>query len=971
MSEQITSANIINNNKINKSRKMITQFKVVCYDNDDMEEKNVLLLTRLVDKFIDKLWAIIMDNKFNSENQITGNYWSKIYSDIYDYVDQNTYKKFYNQIITCLQTKIHQHYLNKFNIDNKSNLDILLKLYFDDFRNLQKFGIKCHHIYKSFVNFIEKQHNDQPFSILQLINEIWYFQLFKFLNINLELYFLQKLDLIRQKIINDYVEELSSSTETKFYLFKNTMSKNFFKNKCIENYELFFNNLQMYLQHLKVLNLNYNFKFHFFENNEDLAEQENLQELQQQQHLQIYTIFINKYLSNTKTFYQIEQEKLINKVPDLIQYIINALNYEFYFISTILKIHINLKNFYYKFVKLLYNVDKCNDKTFKFIKYYNNNSSLDSINVGFKKYYFYNYKNNHWFKQIQLENFKYIETTFDYIIATNIELINKEFEYYLYKQEYQKCTLLYISIYKQNNLKILKKKYSVNNAFTEQSLENENDINNNTCENKYTQLILDIFQKYTNFVFDDGNSQQNLKQCYKVVEDNDDNNNNKKHDIVDQRQKKTNDNILQILDYVNKYLHLNLIAKKYVQNNSLLQIVYAKFMQKIEIYNKDNKDNLQDVILKIINYYFTTKISFLNNNNESIVIKILITLVEKFKQTTIFELKIHHMLTKLMLNATFFKNSTQFLSCIENFIKYYKEMLGTQSVLKYSTMIEDFKISKKLNHDFATYCKNHDNEEYSKTFKVKILKSNCWPKITNISANSFNLLGCFKIYTNVFETWYLTSFKDRKLMWNFTLASHVNLQSNFGNLSIKCSLLQASILMLFVNTNTILSFNDLVDKLSITDLNYLKLELGKMLYNKTPLLLITNTNNFCNNNADNLALQTFSLTNIQQIDKNNKSIINILSPVKVIKKNKLTPILSSSSIEQKQEYSADQKLQIESSIVRIVKIEKSIEQQILFEKYIVCKYKTLTVEQFTLIIQELLQREYIYITDNTKLCYNN
>lgn len=165
--------------------------------------------------------------------------------------------------------------------------------------------------------------------------------------------------------------------------------------------------------------------------------------------------------------------------------------------------------------------------------------------------------------------------------------------------------------------------------------------------------------------------------------------------------------------------------------------------------------------------------------------------------------------------------------------------------------------------------------------------------------------------------------------------------------------------MLFVNTDTILSFYDIVDQLSITDLNYLKLELNKMLYNKIPLLL-SNTSKFYNKN-DNITLNTFSLTKQKFNEKNNTlEKINVLSSVKFSKKSIFTAL--------DDEENKIKKIQIETDIIRIVKIEKIIEKQILFEKYIVCKYKTLTMQQFTLIVEELLQRQYIY-TQNTKLYY--
>ncbi|CRH02535.1 cullin-1, putative [Plasmodium relictum] len=239
-----------------------------------------------------------------------------------------------------------------------------------------------------------------------------------------------------------------------------------------------------------------------------------------------------------------------------------------------------------------------------------------------------------------------------------------------------------------------------------------------------------------------------------------------------------------------------------------LLVLYADNILKKDINLKDDINFKIDLIDK--NGENKNENSVVNENDcsdsdnkpeSSILMKKMSDIVEIFNYTsnkeTFFEYYRVYLANRLINNIYISLNIEK--KFIENL--YY--MCGSQYTSKLGGMIQDMINNRNMNTKFYHYInkkysmnKNEININYLKDFfSVKILNKGYWPALEK---TSMKLNDDFNKYVELFEEYYKSDNKNRKLEWIYDL-SEVVLEYFFNDTTyyLYCNVVNAQILLLF------------------------------------------------------------------------------------------------------------------------------------------------------------------------------
>lgn len=275
----------------------------------------------------------------------------------------------------------------------------------------------------------------------------------------------------------------------------------------------------------------------------------------------------------------------------------------------------------------------------------------------------------------------------------------------------------------------------------------------------------------------------------------------------------------------------------------------------------------------------------------------------------IFAVKFCYYLSRRLLN----QRSSRYLE--ENIIGKMKRICGSQYTYKMESMINDFYVMSKEESDQFLSIMN-SKCEIDIEFNVNIITNGNWPKIIEI--NGINIPPLMQKYLILFEDYYRVKRSLRCIKWIYSLGT-IDLLANFknGTKILIVTTLQAFVLLQFNEYITSQTFQQLRTNLNISE-DILKKILHSLCCGKFEILRrtseetgnrrILNTDYFCVND-DFICKQSCFRIPMSILEENNQEKIE-----------------------------HDRSVNIEATIVRIMKSRKCISHQNLVEEI----FKSLT-----------------------------
>jgi cullin 1 len=583
-------------------------------------------------------------------------------------------------------------------------------------------------------------------------------------------------------------------------------------------------------------------------------------------------------------------------------------------------------------------------------------------------------KNNH----IELEN--------NYILIKNIisiyEILSSDLNYYI--NDFEEPFLEY----QTNNYKILNQKIILNisdiniiheiNNIIKKEMKEKNKYINNITEKKLLDILINEFvvsninilidNEYTGFnkllkneLYDDlsimyslfkktenntiilqktntnGLSKMNKlffnfinEDCENII----DNYCNNLKDINIKKDIILDKFIKGIIKLYNFYININLLyfQKDTTFSKSILDCI-------TKVVNRDNY-NMALLLSKYCDKIFKKGASKFIENTIIEEMNNLIILFNCLDDKDVFLEFYRILLSKRLLNNTSNSNYDE-----RKMISKLKLNCGNQNVSNLVGMLNDIEICKDLSI-------NYKKNDTTNKLNVSVFTHGFWPTYTEIKMNIPNELQNYK---SIFEKYYKNNTSSKKLSWIYNLGScELIMEINNKKYIMMLSLLQSCVLMMF-NNSINLSFNDIYNNLSMKVENIygsselvLKKILHSLIFGKYKIL-IKQTKNKSIKNTDVFNINTKFKCKLNRF----KIIMPVLKENKIIKK-----------------VDDNRKFIIESNIVRIMKIRKELEHNILVSE--LCSHVTLFIPSIKIIkrcIEQLIDKEYLERHNEKKNVY--
>jgi len=173
-----------------------------------------------------------------------------------------------------------------------------------------------------------------------------------------------------------------------------------------------------------------------------------------------------------------------------------------------------------------------------------------------------------------------------------------------------------------------------------------------------------------------------------------------------------------------------------------------------------------------------------------------------------------------------------------SFIAKLKQRCGDAITRNMEDMLNDIHISDESSAQFTSWLKeNYPNMKASAA--VKVLKSNRWAGLSKIDMQPTQ--EWIPIISG-FQKWYGEAYPTRGLTWNYaqgqsTVVMNFTEKGRSKTCQLSLSMIQASVLLLF-NDSPTLSFEDIQQRLSITNSDQLAASIAPLVYYKVFPLLI-------------------------------------------------------------------------------------------------------------------------------------
>ncbi|CRG97675.1 cullin-like protein, putative [Plasmodium gallinaceum] len=335
-----------------------------------------------------------------------------------------------------------------------------------------------------------------------------------------------------------------------------------------------------------------------------------------------------------------------------------------------------------------------------------------------------------------------------------------------------------------------------------------------------------------------------------------------------------------------------------------------------------------------------------NKEENTILMKKMSDIVEIFNYTsnkeTFFEYYRVYLANRLINNIYIS------LDIEKKFIENLYYLCGSQYTSKLGGMIQDMINNRNMNKKFYDYVDKKysmnlnelNTNDLQDFFSVKILNKGYWP---TLEKTSIKLNNDFNKYIELFEEYYKSDHKNRKLEWIYDL-SEVILEYFFNNTMyyLYCNVVNAQILLLF-NKYTFINFNIVKRELNL-DLKSFTNNMYSCFYN----FKIISTND----NVVNWSSSDFYIN--KDFSYHHKKVF--------IKKT--TTLLSKEHEKTKE----DRTMAIEAAIVRVMKVHKKLFYDQIFD-YV--KRSLSSFSPTNQIIEKkidlLVEREYIQKEENSQV----
>ena len=394
----------------------------------------------------------------------------------------------------------------------------------------------------------------------------------------------------------------------------------------------------------------------------------------------------------------------------------------------------------------------------------------------------------------------------------------------------------------------------------------------------------------------------------------------------------------------------------------------------------NSKSDLSEQLLNILHEEIKLSIKMKSNKNLKEFGEKFLVVFKLINDKDLLELEYRKAFCKRILRNSVYINDTEMI-----FIEIMKKDSGSHFVMKMETMKNDLELSEKLNTEFRI--KSFDMNKTQKNslnnsrvlnlnnslvlnsknlifnnvprvnkreieFYVKVLTDSAWPvdkminNIKNPQTNSCNLPFVLDNYIQDFSNFYYNKFKSRTLTWIHEL-SWAKINAKFGsrNYSLIVSNYQMSILMIF-NSNTHLTFSELLAKLGCSDSDGVKRHLYALFH--INILKISKKNYSDDINDDLIYLNKDFYSNHEKIVINvkNKNLnINFIK-----KDNEISHLVLD-----------DRKHQIDSIIMKTLKQNKRMNFENL-KNVIIKTISSYFIPEISLIknrLDNLIEREYL------------
>lgn len=436
--------------------------------------------------------------------------------------------------------------------------------------------------------------------------------------------------------------------------------------------------------------------------------------------------------------------------------------------------------------------------------------------------------------------------------------------------------------------------------------------------------------------------------------------------------------------YVNTILQVHKKFSKLVQeaflNNSgfvtALDKAFGKFINKNAITDMSNSTKSPELLAKYCDLLLkkTSKIHEESELEETL--NQVMVVFKYIEDKDVFQKFYSKMLAKRLVQQMSGSDDAE-----ASMISKLKHSCGFEYTSKLQRMFQDIGISKDLNEKFKRkLCDSSESLDID--FSVQILGSGSWPFQTSFS---FILPNELERCVNRFTTFYSEQHSGRKLHWLYNMSKGELVANCFkSRYTFQASTYQMAVLLQY-NTTDNLTLQQLHD---ITEIKEDVLIQVLQILLKTKLLIISNSDDNCENDCDNsfnsknggsILMSTDTSTSTSNDEylllphtrlslflgyKNKKFRVNINAPMK-------------NEIRQDQEKThkhieEDRKLVIQAAIVRIMKMRRTLKHQQLVAEVInqlSYRFKP-NVNVIKKCIDILIEKEYLERCEGTKDSYN-
>lgn len=269
-------------------------------------------------------------------------------------------------------------------------------------------------------------------------------------------------------------------------------------------------------------------------------------------------------------------------------------------------------------------------------------------------------------------------------------------------------------------------------------------------------------------------------------------------------------------------------------------------------------------------------------------------------------------------------------------IRGLQQISGMEYTSKLQRMFQDIKIGYGINLQFKEYCEEQ-KILYPVDFSSLVLTTGSWP-LSNSSASQFNIPEQLKICTEGFENFYNTIHNGRRLTW----IHHCSKGEIFARFSSKTYQITMPAFMvatlLLFNDSSILNYEEIQNATNLVDS-----DLRRVLK-----VLVT---------------QRLLITDLKTLNKNTKFKVNSKFKHKTLKLKlggniqveKTNQNVSNTGI------TADRKLLLQATIVRIMKMRKEATHTQLIQEVLEQSNSHFVpgVQQIKKVIETLIDKEYL------------